>query len=174
MLMITMGESTVVPAGNQQPPIAPAPGGDVAFQAMIAQTIATTMAMVNPPRPMAPPPPTKKKAPEGTTYSRFKLAVLMGYSGVTQPQHLPRIWSLFTLTKDVDTHRINIMSAMTKWAAAHGKRIDKNVFLPKECVEDWVKVRMIPGESITIYQTAGKGISPLALMPYTPIELHAA
>ena len=88
-LTITMGESAVVPAGNQQPPIAPVPCGDAALQAMIAQTIATTMAMVNPPRPMAPPPPTKKKAPGGATYNRFKMAVLMGYSGVTKPQHLP-------------------------------------------------------------------------------------
>ena len=105
-------------------------------------------------------------------YDKFKLAALMGFSGVTTPQQLPRVWSLFLITKDVDTHHMNIFTSMKLWASTNGTRIDLNVHIPKISIEDWVAVRMTPGKSIATYQTAGKGISPLALIPWTPLEME--
>ena len=93
------------------------------MQEMVARTIATTMTMMNAKTatPTGPLPPPKPKPTEGVTYNQFKLAALMGFSGVMTPHELPRIWSLFTLTKDVDTHRVNIFASMMRWATANNK-----------------------------------------------------
>lgn len=100
-------------------------------------------------------------ATEGKEYDAFQKAILCGFSHTPGVGGLQPIWSLFSKTKSIDTHRLHLREAMNRWARLHGVACNKGLFLTKAAIEDIVNLRFNPGGSVAYYATAEKGLSLL-------------
>lgn len=100
-------------------------------------------------------------ATDGKEYDAFQKAILCGFSHTPGVAGLQPIWSLFSKTKSINTHRLHLRESMNRWASTNGVSCNKGLFLSKAAIEDIVNLRFNPGGSVAYYATAEKGISIL-------------
>lgn len=94
-------------------------------------------------------------------YDKYQKALLQGFSHSPTVGGLQPIWDLFTQTKNIETHRLHLRTAMEAWATKWGVTITRGIQLSKLAIEDIVNLRFNPGGSVAYYASADKGISIL-------------
>jgi hypothetical protein len=95
-------------------------------------------------------------------YTRDKYAVIMGFCNLVRASHLPRIWRHFAASKvkQVEIHRLQLLKLMEEWSNNHCTKIN-TIFFERKTIEDIIHLRFNPGEGITQYRMAERGISIL-------------
>jgi hypothetical protein len=114
-----------------------------------------------------------KKSEESKPYNEFDMAALMGYCGVTQPDHVPGLWPQLKQAKKVADQRALILNAMEQWAYDERKEIDTAFFLSKEVVEDIIKIQPNDTNTVGMNSTSARGVSNLVVLPRRMAEIEA-
>ena len=104
-------------------------------------------------------------ATTGKAYDTYQYAVIQGFSNCPTPAGLQPIWGLFTQTKNVDTARLHIKTAMRRWATRFHVNIHKGLLLSKATIEAIRDIHFNPGGGVAYFATAEKGISILTCQP---------
>ena len=85
---------------------------------------------------------------------------------------IPPIWDAFQQTKELASHRHNIRTGMQKWSKQKGLDIDKAPFFTESSIKDIVGQNFNPGEAVTTFSRAQRGISILICRPKTAQEVE--
>ena len=124
-----------------------------------------------------------KSKPDGTNtttsedkikpYTQYEMAALYGFIGSTNREDIPDIWKLFKTSKEIEDHRLNIAREMRKWSKSMGIEIDRTMFLPKDVIDDLVKLRFNPVGVHVSLKSCDKGISNMLAVARTVHEVEA-
>jgi hypothetical protein len=113
----------------------------------------------------------KKKSK--TVYTKYTVARLLGWAGVTQYNMLPPIWNQFLESDDPDDHRDMLTERMKVWFEARGKRMPMGIYFTREQLKLITAAKFAPGGPVGILASADSGVTNLGCLPRSYAEIQA-
>ena len=98
-------------------------------------------------------------------YYNYVMAALMGYTNVFNTSDIPRICGKFQKSKELVDNKQELKKGMECWARMECITIDKSILFIKLPLEDMIKLRFTPGESVSVFESATNGMNPPMILP---------
>ena len=92
-------------------------------------------------------------------------AAVMGWSGITNSAHIPKIWREIKSTASTMTRRNAVFKGMVKWGKEKYMEINKNFLLPDQFFKDMIKCECSMDEAVPSYGLLDRGMSAQLCLP---------
>jgi len=136
------------------------------FQIALQQGIkAARQAPTIPPLPPVKQASHPKSIAQGKELDVYNWAKLCGWAGVERTDQLPPLWTGWVSTTSRDTQHDHLIRRMRQWSIAINYPVNPTIEFFKQAMEDFVNLRLNPGEYVPTFKNAYKGMSGLLCMP---------
>ena len=99
-------------------------------------------------------------------YKYYALDSLMGYSNVFNTSDIPINWVKFQHFKELSYNRHEFKKGMERWSRMKLITIGKSVHFIIMNIEDMINIMFMLGGSVSIFERAENGITPLIVLPW--------